>query len=111
MTHKRIHELAKAWGVSTQAILTQLDHIGVTGKKAQSTLTEKEIVRVKVGLGLTAVSTPVVGQERLISERVITQHAEGAAQVVTTKEQVIERRVGAHVIRRRTTRIEAPQEP
>jgi translation initiation factor IF-2 len=111
MTRKRIQELAKEWGMPVQAILAQLEKIGVTGKKPQHVLTEKELGRVKVRLGLTPPPTPVVGQERLVSERVIAQQAKGRTEMLTTTEQVIERRVGAHVIRRRTTKIETPQEP
>jgi translation initiation factor IF-2 len=110
MTRKRIHELAKEWGVPIHAILAQLEKIGVTGKKPQSVLTEEEIGRVKVRLGLTPAPIPVGGQERLVSTRVIAQPAEDRAEGSATTEQVIERRVGAHVIRRRTTRIAAPQE-
>ena len=111
MTRKRIHELAKEWGVSVHAILAQLEKIGVTGKKPQHVLTEKEVERVKIRLGLTPPPTPVVGQERLVSARVIVQPVEGHAKAITTTEQVVERRVGAQVIRRRTTRVAAPQQP
>jgi translation initiation factor IF-2 len=74
--------------------------------------TKEEAAKVKVHLGLTLPpSPPAIGQERLVSERVVVRHEEGTAQVVTTKEQVIESRVRAGVIRRRTTRVEVPQEP
>lgn len=67
--------------------------------------------RVKVRLGLLPTPAPIIGKERLVSERVIIQHAGGAAHSITTKEQVVESRVRTGVIRRRTTRIEVPQEP
>lgn len=56
-------------------------------------------------------STSQVGKERLVSERVIIQQAKGAAPSSITKEQIIESQVCTGVIRRRTTRIEVPQEP
>ncbi len=111
MTRKRIQELAKEWGVASQAILAQLDKIGVSGKKSQSSLTDEEAEKVKVRLGLASLPTPKVGKERLVAERVIVQAVEGAAAPITTKEQVIERRVGTGVIRRRTTRTEVRREP
>ena len=43
MTRKRIHELAKDWGVDTRQVLTRLEEQGIHGKKAQSTLTDHEI--------------------------------------------------------------------
>jgi translation initiation factor IF-2 len=111
MTRKRIQEYAKEWGVGAQAILAQLDKIGVSGKKPQSALMSEEAEKVKVRLGLASPPTPQVGKERLVAERVVVQAVEGAATVMTTKEQVIERRVGTGVIRRRTTRTEVAQEP
>jgi translation initiation factor IF-2 len=110
MTRKRIQELAKEWGVTPQAILAQLEKIGISRKTVQSSLSEDEMEKVKVRLGLTPAPPPVVGKERLVSERVIVRQAEGAAQSITTKEQVIESQVRTGVIRRRTTRIEVPQE-
>src|SRR5581483_10979940 len=111
MARKRIQELAKDRGVSVHTILFQLEKIGSPGKKPQHALSEEEIGRVKVRLGLTAPPTPVVGQERVVSTHVIVQPAESHVETITTTEQVVERRVGAQVIRRRTTRIAAPQEP
>lgn len=110
MTRKRIHELAKAWGATPQEILAQLDKIGISRKTIQSFLTAEEAEKVKVRLGLSPAPTPVVGSERLVAERMVVQHAEGAAQSITTKERIIESRVGTGVIRRRTTRMEVSQE-
>jgi Zn-dependent peptidase ImmA (M78 family) len=36
MTHKRIHELAKEWGVSAQAVLTQLEKLVLLGRKYEA---------------------------------------------------------------------------
>lgn len=111
MPRKRIHELAKEWGVSSQAILAQLEKIGSTGKKTHSTVAEAEAAKVKERLGLTAAAAPVVGEDRLVSERVVSEGEAGPVPAVATREQVIERRVRADVIRRRTTRVEVPQQP
>ena len=110
MRRKRIHELAKEWGVTSQTILAQLDKIGISRKTAQSSLTKEEAEKVKLRLGLTPPPPSMVGKEWLVSERVIVRPAEGAAQSITTKEQVIESQVRTNVIRRRTTRIAVPQE-
>ena len=95
MTRKRIHELAKKWGVTPQAILAQLEKIGITRKTGQSFLTEDEAEKVKVRLGLTPASMPVVGTERLVAERVVVQQAEGTTQSITTKEQAVRGSTGA----------------
>lgn len=97
--------------MSSQTILAQLEKIGKTGQRVQSTLTEAEVAKVKERLGLTATPAFVVGEERLVAERMVTEGRASSIPAATTKEQVVERRVRADVIRRRTTRVEVPQQP
>ena len=90
-SRKRISELAKEWGVEAKEVVARLDKLGLKGRKAQSSLTDEEAVRVQEELGLIAKPTINVGGERVVEE-------EG--------QTVVERRVRANVIRRRTTRHE-----
>ena len=91
MSRKRISELAKEWGVETKEIVVRLEKLGMKGRKAQSSLTEEEAVRVHEDLGVVDKPVINVGGERVVEE-------EG--------QTVVERRVRTNVIRRRTTRRE-----
>src|SRR5262245_43978378 len=93
-SRKRISELAKEWGVDTKDVIARLDKLGVKGRKPQSSLTDEESLRLQEDLGLISKPTISVGGERV---------TEGEGQTV------VERRVRANVIRRRTTRKEEEQ--
>jgi len=110
MQRKRIYELAKEWGATSQAILDRLRKIGSTATTARSTITDDEAAKVKALLGIPLPPLPVVGQQRLVFERVVTHPTDGTTAAITTREQVVERRIQTGVIRRRTTRVEVPQE-
>jgi translation initiation factor IF-2 len=111
MSRKRIHEVAKEWQMQTNILLAKIAELGIKGKKAQSSLTDEEAESVKQALGL--VQEPVLpsDQERVVSERLVTERDDTAEQIITTKEKVVESRVHAGVIRRRTTRVEMLREP
>ena len=51
------------------------------------------------------------GAPRVVSERLVTKRDEASEQVITIQEKVVESRVRAKVIRRRTTRTEMLREP
>ena len=110
MPRKRIYELAKDWGVASQAILDQLRKVGSKATTAHNTVTDEEAAKAKALLGVTPPPAPVIGEQRVVAERIVTQPTEGTTAAITTTEQVIERRVQTGVIRRRTTRVESPQE-
>jgi translation initiation factor IF-2 len=113
MPRKRIHELAKEWGMDTRYLLGKLEELGLHGKKAQSTLTDEEIALVRPGATPAAADTSVLvlGEEKVVGERVVTEMDEQSAHMVTAREEIRESRVRPNVIRRRTTRVEvAPVE-
>ena len=113
MSRKRIHELAKEWNMLPKILLAELDELGYKGKKAQSSLTDEEAEDVKKGLvkkGLVQEPALPPGQEKVVSERLVTERDETAEQVITTKEKVTENRLHAGLIRRRTNRVEVQRE-
>src|SRR5262245_50293456 len=99
---KRIHELAREWNKEPKDVIAAAERIGVRGKRSQSSLTDEEAQRIHEALGLTARPAVVLGSERVVSERVVTES--NADQVVTAREQTTETRLRANVIRRRTAR-------
>src|SRR5438445_6508992 len=101
---KRIHELAKEWGVPPKDVLARAEKLGIRGKRSQSSLTDEEADRLKEELGLAPRPTVPLGTERVVSERVVTERDSGADQLVTAREQTTETRLRANVIRRRTAR-------
>src|SRR2546428_10967366 len=101
---KRIHELAKEWGVAPKAMMAALERIGVRGKRSQSSLSDDEVQRAREALGLVTRPAVPVGTERVVSERVVTEREAGGEQIVTAREQTTETRLRANFIRRRTAR-------
>src|SRR5947209_1401147 len=101
---KRIHELAKDWGVAPKDILARAEKLGLRGKRSQSSLTDEEAERLKDDLGLSPRPAVPLGTGRVVSERVVTERDSGADQLVTAREQTTETRLRANVIRRRTAR-------
>src|SRR5437870_5925346 len=101
---KRIHELAKDWGVAPKDILARAEKLGLRGKRSQSSLTDEEAGRLKDDLGLSPRPAVSLGTGRVVSERVVTERDSGADQLVTAREQTTETRLRANVIRRRTAR-------
>jgi translation initiation factor IF-2 len=103
---KRIHELAKEWNVPAKDVLAKIERLGIRNKKTQSSLNDDQIARVREALGLRDKAAVAIGTERIVSERVVTETDAAEEQIVTSREQVVENRVRANVIRRRTTRVE-----
>lgn len=101
---KRIHELAKEWGLPTKELLARIEELGITGKRSQSSLADADLVRVQAAVGRGTEASIRVGEERVVGERVVTERdADGE---VTTRERVVEARVRTNVIRRRRKKVE-----
>lgn len=101
MSRKRIHELAKEWGVETRQVLAQLEAQGIHGKKAQSTLSEHDADAVQQALQSPTDSPLVLGEEKVVAERVVTELDQQKEHVVTAREEIRENRIRPNVIRRR----------
>src|SRR6185369_9339932 len=85
--------------------LAAAEHLGMKGRRSQSTVTDDETVRLRQQLGLTPRPAQVtVGAERVVAERMVTQREMGVDRLVTAREQTTETRLQANVIRRRTAR-------
>lgn len=110
MPRKRIHELAKEWGMDTRYLLSRLEELGVQGKKAQSTLTNEEISLVRPGLAVSDTSALVLGEEKIVGERLVTELDQQNEQVVTARQEIRESRLTPGLIRRRAKRIEVLHE-
>ncbi|HEY1372136.1 MAG TPA: translation initiation factor IF-2 [Candidatus Binatia bacterium] len=110
MAKTRVSVLAKELNLELKDLTAHLDKLGIRGKKSQSTLEDDEVARIKAALAAPARPQVVVGEEKVVADRVVTTEDQQA------HEQVVERRVRANVIRRRTNRTEvvstqAPAEP
>ena len=81
MGRKRIHQLAVDWDVKSKDVLERLEKMGITGKKAQSSLTEPEAKRVHEAMGL-AEPTP---EERVVTTRTVEVGAAGLSETVVTE--------------------------
>ena len=101
MSRKRIHELAKEWEVETQQVLTQLEAQGIRGKRAQSTLSEQEADAVQQALQSPTAPPLVLGEEKIVAERVVTELDQQKEHAVTAREEIRENRIRPDVIRRR----------
>lgn len=109
MPQKRIHELAKDLGLETRQLITKLELVGVTGKTPQSTLTDDEFALVRAGAVPQPTPDLVLGEEKLVAERIVTE-VDQNEQIVTSREEVRESRIKPNIIRRRTKRIEVHEE-
>jgi translation initiation factor IF-2 len=104
MPRKRIHELAREWGMDTRHLLNKLEELGVHGKKAQSTLTDPELALIRPGAESHETPSVVLGEEKVVAERVVTEVDQESEHVVTAREEVRESRIRPGIIRRRVTR-------
>jgi translation initiation factor IF-2 len=104
MPRKRIHELAKEWGMETRQLLARLEELGIHGKKAASTLTDQEIALVRPIPEPKETPLPTLGEERLVSERIVTEMDQESDHLITAREEVRESRISQTVIRRRVAR-------
>ena len=111
MGKTRVHLLAKELGIETKELIVQLDRLGMRGRKAQSALEDDEVARVRGALAAQERPQVHVGEEKVVADRVVKSEEVGDGGA-GSRETIVERRVRANVIRRRTSRTEvAPMEP
>jgi len=108
MGKTRVHLLAKELGVETKDIIAQLDRMGLRGRKAQSSLEDDEVAHLRAALTAEEKPHVHVGEEKVVADRVVSAGDESLE--VQARETVVERRVRANVIRRRTSRVEVMPE-
>ena len=108
MGKTRVHLLAKELGIETKDLIAQLDKLGMRGRKAQSSLEDEEVARVRTALAVLEKPQVHVGEEKVVADRVVTAEDQSLGEV-QARETIVERRVRANVIRRRTSRVEVPQ--
>src|SRR5919106_4893953 len=108
MGKTRVHLLAKELGIETKDLVAQLDKLGIRGRKAQSSLEEDEVARVRAVLAAQEKPQVHVGEEKVVADRVVKAEDENLREV-QARETIVERRIRANVIRRRTSRVEVPQ--
>src|SRR5918996_2811729 len=110
MAKTRVHLLAKELAIETKDLIAQLDRLGMRGRKAQSALEEDEVTRVRAALAAQEKPQVHVGEEKIVADRLVKTEDEGQGGTAA-HETIVERRVRANVIRRRTSRVEvAPAE-
>jgi translation initiation factor IF-2 len=109
MAKTKVSLLAKELGIELKEFLTHLEKLGIKGKKSQSSLEDEEVVKVKAALAAPPKPQVVVGEEKVVADRMVTSEDQQA------HEKIVERRVRTNVIRRRTSRTEvvtqAPSKP
>jgi len=105
MAKTRVHLLAKELAIETKDLIAQLEKMGMRGRKAQSSLEDDEVVRIRAALAAQEKPQVHVGEEKIVVNRVVKKEEEGQSGV-EAHETVVERRVRANVIRRRTSRVE-----
>ena len=108
MGKTRVHLLAKELGMETKDLIAQLDKLGMRGRKAQSSLEDDEVARLRAALAAQEKPQVHVGEEKVVADRVVKAGDENLGEV-EARETIVERRVRANVIRRRTSRVEVPQ--
>ncbi|MEE9186311.1 MAG: translation initiation factor IF-2 [Candidatus Binatia bacterium] len=107
----RVHQLAKEMGIEPKELIARLDKMGVRGKKAQSSLEDREVSNIRTALGAAVKPQVVVGEEKVVADRMVAEENQALGEI-QTHEKVVERRVRTNVIRRRTSREEVvPQAP
>src|SRR5262245_2051685 len=105
MGKTRVHLLAEELGIETKDLIAQLDKLGIRGRKAQSSLEDDEVTRLRAALAGQEKPQVHVGEEKVVADRVVTSEDQNLGEI-QARETVVERRVRANVIRRRTSRIE-----
>jgi translation initiation factor IF-2 len=108
MGKTRVHLLAKELGIETKDLIGQLDKLGMRGRKAQSALEDEEVARIRAALAAQEKPQVHVGEEKVVADRVVVAEDEISGEI-QARETVVERRVRANVIRRRTSRVEVAQ--
>ena len=108
MAKTRVHLLAKELAMETKDLIAQLDKLGIRGRKAQSALEDDEVTRLRASLAAQEKPQVHVGEEKVVADRMVKAEDQNLGEI-DARETVVERRVRANVIRRRTSRVEVPQ--
>jgi translation initiation factor IF-2 len=110
MAKTRVHILAKELGIEVKDFIAQLEKLGIKGKKSQSSLEDEEAVHIRTALAAPAKPQVVVGEEKVVADRMVTTGDESVGET-QAHEKIVERRVRTNVIRRRTSRTEIVTQP
>jgi translation initiation factor IF-2 len=110
MAKTRVHILAKELGIEVKDFIVQLEKLGIKGKKSQNTLEDEEAVRIRAALAAPAKPQVVVGEEKVVADRMVTTGDDSVGET-QAHEKIVERRVRTNVIRRRTSRTEIVTQP
>ncbi len=110
MSKVRVHQLAKELGIEPKDLIARLDKLGVRGKRAQSSLEVEEVENIRSAFSVAQKPQVQVGEEKVTADRVVKGQDEILGEI-QAREQVVERRVRANVIRRRTSLSEIVQQP
>jgi len=103
MAKTRVYLLAKELGMEPKDVVAHLQKLGIRGKKAQSSLEDKDAARVRSVMAAQAKPQVTVGEEKVVVDRVVTSDDQTTGEV-QAHERIVERRVRTNVIRRRTRR-------
>jgi translation initiation factor IF-2 len=109
MGKMRVHLLAKELAIETKDLIAQLDRLGIRGRKAQSSLEDDEVTRLRAAFAAQEKPHVHVGEEKVVADRVVTADDQSLGEI-QARETIVERRVRANVIRRRTSRVEVMPE-
>ena len=101
----RVHQLAKDLGIEPKELIAHLEKLGIAGKRAQSSLEDEEVARLRAALALAERPQVLVGEEKVVADRVVKTGDQTLGEI-EAREKIVERRVRANVIRRRTSRTE-----
>jgi len=96
--------------METKELIAHLDKLGIRGRKAQSSLEDDEVSQVRSALAALEKPQVHVGEEKVVADRVVKAEDESLGEI-QARETVVERRVRANVIRRRTSRVEVMSQP
>ncbi len=109
MSKIRVHQLAKELGMEPKDLIARLEKLGIRGKRSQSSLEGLEEASVRSDLVAEEKPQVQVGKEKVTADRVVTGQDEILGEI-QAREKVVERRVRANVIRRRTSREDVVQQ-
>src|SRR5215467_7127935 len=98
MGKTRVHLLAKELGMETKDLIAHLDKLGMRGRKAQSSLEDDEVARIRTALVAQEKPQVHVGEEKVVADRFVKAGDENVGEI-EAHETVVERRVRANVIR------------
>src|ERR1043166_520657 len=92
MGKMRVHLLAKELAMETKDLIAQLDKLGMRGRKAQSSLEDDEVARVRAALAAQEKPQVHVGEEKVVVDRFVKADDQQLGEI-EGHETVVERRV------------------